>query len=190
MHKDAFLQLLRKRLSGLSRQEREERLSFYREMIEDRMEEGLSEEAAVAAVGSADEIAGQIVYEYAPKKKNNGGKLALILAGSPLWFPLLLAVLAVALAVLIALWAVVIALWAAFVGIAGSAVGGILGGGIYMVVIDVPGGLLLLSCGMICIGLAIFAFFGCKAVSKAMVWLTQKTVKWCKACFGKKEVAR
>ena len=53
MTKREFLAQLRKGLSGLPQDDIEERLTFYGEMIEDRKEEGLSEEEAVSAVGSA-----------------------------------------------------------------------------------------------------------------------------------------
>ena len=43
MNKQDFLVQLRKGLSGLPQDDIEERLTFYKEMIEDRMEEGFSE---------------------------------------------------------------------------------------------------------------------------------------------------
>ena len=53
MNKQAFLERLRKALSGLPPKEQEERITFYSEMIDDRMEEGLSEEEeAVASIGT------------------------------------------------------------------------------------------------------------------------------------------
>ena len=63
MHKHEFLAQLRKGLSGLPRDDVEERLSFYSEMIDDQMEEGLSEEEAVSAAGSVDEIVAQTIAE-------------------------------------------------------------------------------------------------------------------------------
>ncbi len=57
MDKAGFLEELRQRLSGLPREELEERLSFYGEMLEDRMEEGLTEEEAVAVLGSPEQVA-------------------------------------------------------------------------------------------------------------------------------------
>ena len=56
MTKIEFLLALSERLSGLPKEEKLERLNFYSEMIEDRIEEGLSEEEAVAAVGTIDEL--------------------------------------------------------------------------------------------------------------------------------------
>ena len=59
MNKQEFLAELQKGLSGLPQEDRDERLTFYGEMLDDRMEEGLSEEEAVAAVGSVEEIVRQ-----------------------------------------------------------------------------------------------------------------------------------
>ena len=44
MNKQEFFEQLRKGLSGLPKDDIEERLTFYKEMIEDRIEDGLSEE--------------------------------------------------------------------------------------------------------------------------------------------------
>ncbi|MBR5538496.1 MAG: hypothetical protein IKU61_01205 [Clostridia bacterium] len=55
MNKQEFLEELRKGLSGLPKEDVRERLNFYGEIIDDRIEEGLTEEEAVfgAFVGSS-----------------------------------------------------------------------------------------------------------------------------------------
>ena len=63
MNKQEFLAQLRKRLSGLSQSDIEDRLAFYSEVIDDRMEEGISEEKAVGENGTLDEIVSQILAE-------------------------------------------------------------------------------------------------------------------------------
>lgn len=63
MNKQEFLSGLRKGLSGLPQDDIEERLTFYSEMLDDRVEEGLSEEEAVSALGSVEEIVGQAVAD-------------------------------------------------------------------------------------------------------------------------------
>ena len=63
MSKQYFLTELHKGLSGLSRDEIKERLTFYSEMILYRMEEGLSEEDAISEIGSVDEIVTQAVAD-------------------------------------------------------------------------------------------------------------------------------
>ena len=75
MTKMQFLMALHDALSGLPRDEIEERLNFYTEMIEDRIEEGLSEEQAVAAVGSVEEIASQIAREIPVSKAKEKTKI-------------------------------------------------------------------------------------------------------------------
>ena len=64
MNKISFILRLHERLEGLPQEDIEERLMFYSEMIDDRMEDGLSEEDAVASVGSIDEIVTEIVAEF------------------------------------------------------------------------------------------------------------------------------
>lgn len=57
MNKGDFLTQPCSGLSALPLADTEERITFYDEMINDRMGEGLSEEEAVCAVGTVDEIA-------------------------------------------------------------------------------------------------------------------------------------
>ena len=57
MTKQEFLDRLRRSLAGLPLEDAEERLAFYDEMIDDRMEEGLAEEEAVSSFGTPEEIA-------------------------------------------------------------------------------------------------------------------------------------
>ena len=71
MNKQEFLAALRAGLSGLSEQEIHLSVDFYREIIEDHMEDGLAEEAAVAAVGSVEEIVGCIRAESQPPNHTN-----------------------------------------------------------------------------------------------------------------------
>ena len=68
MSKTDFLIKLREMLLGLPQEEISDRLMFYGEMIDDRIEEGLAEEEAVAEVGSVDEIAAQILEETSVSK--------------------------------------------------------------------------------------------------------------------------
>ena len=63
MNRVEFILSLQDRLSALPRKELEERLAFYNEMIDDKIEDGLSEEEAVAQIGSIDEIVSQIIAE-------------------------------------------------------------------------------------------------------------------------------
>ena len=113
MTKKEFLTNLRRCIRELPSNEINERLSFYSEIIDDKMEEGLSEVAAVADVGSIDKIAAQILADggvQAPTKKVkrpvSAWQIVLLIVGSPIWFSILLVVFAVTWSVIITLWAV------------------------------------------------------------------------------------
>jgi len=59
MTKLEFIGALSQRLQSLPRQELDKITSFYSEIVCDRMEDGMSEEAAVAALGSVEDAARQ-----------------------------------------------------------------------------------------------------------------------------------
>ena len=177
MNKQTFLAQLRKGMSALSEAEREERLLFYSEMIDDRIEEGLSEEEAILGIGSVDSLLGQILGDAPTAPKKHTGRLwntILLILGAPVWFSLLVSVFAVAISLYISLWSVIISLWAAFGALAGCALGGILAGTVLLVSSKTLSGIALLSGGIVCAGLAIFLFWGCKSATKGAVLLTKK----------------
>ncbi len=199
MSKQEFLAQLRKGLSGLPQDDIEERLIFYSEMIEDRKEEGLSEEEAVSAVGTVDEIVTQVVAEtpfakiakerIKSKRRLSAGEIVLLALGSPVWLSLGIAAFAVILSLYISLWAVIISLWAVFASFAACSIGGVLACVVFIVDGNGASGLAMLSAGIVCAGLAIFMFYGCKAATKGTLILTRKIAIWTKNCFIKKEVA-
>ena len=173
--------------------ETDERLNFYSEMIDDRMEEGLTEEEAVAAVGTVEEIAGDVPPADSGKKTVRRlavWEIVLLILGAPLWLSLGLAAAAVVLAVYASLWAVVVSLWAVFVSLGASAAGLILFGGVFAIGRNGLAGVAAMAAGLVLAGLTIFAFFGCLAVTKGALFLTGKTTRWIKSCFARKEEVR
>ena len=115
MSKQDFLNTLRVRLCGLPKGDIEERLIFYSEIIDDKIEEGLTEEEAVADVGDVMQIADQILSdsniglkEKRTKKPVSAWQIALLVIGSPVWFSILLTVFAVMWSLLITVFAVAI----------------------------------------------------------------------------------
>lgn len=190
MSKQEFLEQLRKELYGLPREELEGLLTFYGEIIEDRMEEGLSEEEAVAAVGSIDEITAQAVADVPlakiakermkPKRRLKAWEIVLLALGSPIWLSLGIAAFSVAFSLYVSLWSIVISFWAVFVSVLAAGIGGVLGG----IVLLFPGhylsGLASIGAGLVCIGLSVFAFYGCLQTSKGLILLTKKASLWLK----------
>jgi len=199
MHKQEFLMQLRNGMCGLPQKDMEERLTFYSEMIEDRMEEGLSEEEAVSAVGSVEEIVAQVAADIPltkiakerikPKRRLSAVEITLLVLGSPLWLSLAIAAVAVILSLYISLWAVMISLWAVFVSFAACSIGGVLACVVFALGGNGASGVAALAAGFVCAGLSIFLFYGCKAATKGVLILTKKTAIWIKNCFIKKEEA-
>jgi hypothetical protein len=70
MNKNEFSNELRRRLSGLPQDELERTVSYFCEMIDDRVEDGMTESDAVASLQSFDEIARELAAERAPTSPN------------------------------------------------------------------------------------------------------------------------
>lgn len=200
MNKQEFLTQLRKGLSGLPQEDIEERLTFYSEMIEDQIEEGRSEEEALSTIGSIDEIVTQTVAEIPltkiskerkkTKKQRNGIEILLLVLGAPLWISLAIAVLAASLSLYVSLWSVVVSLWSVFVSLTGCAFGAFLSGAVFACKGNVLPGVAIIGAGILCAGLSIFMFYGCKVATKGILILTKKIAVWIKGCLLKKEGAQ
>lgn len=63
MNQTEWITALRQALRGLPREDVERSVGFYEEAIQDRVEEGCTEEQAVAAIGTPRDIADQILAE-------------------------------------------------------------------------------------------------------------------------------
>ncbi len=197
MKKPEFLEILQARLSTLPVPDLEERLDFYAESINDRMEDGLTEEQAVAALGSPDDIVAQILSDIPltrlikekvrPKRRRSTLTITLIAVGSPIWLSLAIAALAVILSLYAALWSVVIALWATFAALVSGGFGGLVGGIGFAVGGQLLPGLALLAAGLTCAGLAILLFFGCKTATRGTAILAKRIVLGIKFAFVRKE---
>ena len=200
MSKLEFLTELRDGLCGLPQEDITERLSFYTEMIDDRIEEGMSEAEAIEKIGSVDEIILQIIDEtpfkrivkekIKPKRGLRGWEITLIILGFPLWFPLLIAAFAVFLALYISIWSVIISLWAVFVSFIATAFGGVISGIVFICLGKTVAGITMLAAAAVCAGLSIFMFFGCKATTKGILLVTKKLALVIKGSFVGKEKSK
>lgn len=196
MNKQEFLARLRNGLCGLPQEDIEERVTFYSEMIDDCMEEGFSEAEAVEQIGPVDAIISQIVAEVpltklvkekiTPKKKLGVWEIILLVLGSPIWLSLLIAVFAVVLAIYVSLWSVIVSLWAVFASLISCSLGGIAAGIGFAFGGNGLIGIAMMGAGMVCAGLSVFTFFGCKAATKGILLTTKKFALWIKNRFVKK----
>ena len=200
MDKTEFLVGLTAKLSPLPWEEIADRWDYYSEMIDDRMEDGLTEAEAVAELGTVDEIAAQILSDIPLsalakkrlkfRRRPGAWEIVLLVLGSPIWLSLLIAAFAVVFALYVSLWAVVISLWAVFVSLIACALAGIVVGIVFAANGSAPAGAAAIGVGILCAGLGIFLFFGCKATTKGSALLAKKMALGIKRCFLRKEDAQ
>lgn len=177
MNKEEFLTKLRKKLSGLPKEELEERVTFYREIIDDRMEAGLSEEEAVAEFG---DVVAEVPPEEVPQRKKGPEPwvIVLLVLGSPVWFSLLIAAVSVVFSGFVVLWSLVISAWAVGASLVGVFLGCMVMGVVMLAVGKSLAGIGLFGFGLFIAGTSVFAFFGCRAATMGGATLTKRMVQW------------
>lgn len=119
MNKGTYADRLEALLVCLPKDKRAEAVSFYEEAIDDRIEDGMSEEDAVAAMGPVESVAEMILEELPivpravakTKRKSPVLLWVLAIAGSPLWVPLALAFFVVIAVVYVTIWVIAACIW-------------------------------------------------------------------------------
>lgn len=197
MLKQEFLDKLKAGLKGLPSGDIEERLNFYSEIIDDRIEEGLSEEEAVSQIGGVDDVIARIVAEtpltklvkekVKPKRTLRAWEIVLLVLGSPIWLSLLFAVMCAFFAVYIVLWSLNVCLWAVEVCFVSSSAMGIVLFFVNLFSGEMLAGFALLGVGMIFIGLSIFLLLGSIKATKGILRLTKNLTFGIKRLFIRKE---
>lgn len=200
MNRQEFLSALRDALSGLPENDIEERVAFYNEMIEDRMEEGLGEEEAVAGIGTVDEVRTQIITEMPlaklvkekvkPKRSLRAWEIVLIIVGFPLWFPLAVAAFAVILSLYLVLWVLVLSLWVIEAALLAGALFGLVMAFVHFFLRKPFHALVYLGAGLLLAGLAILLFFACLKATKGAVKLAKKAGVALKSKLAGKEITK
>lgn len=196
MTKADFLQLLERALAQLPEEERRANLEYYRELLDDMTEEGMTEAKATAKLGSPSQIAQNILQEMPlgklvstrVKPKRGWTPLAIVLTvlGSPVWVPLLLAAAAVVLAIFVSIWALGAAVVAVVIGLAVAVVAApILA--IRAAALTLPVGLMLLGGGLILLGLCVLGGLVAVELCKLLWQLTVRLVHKIKSLFIRKE---
>ena len=188
MNKQDFVEELRRLLSDLPWEDAKRSIEFYSEMIDDLVEEGKTEEEAVASVGTPAEVAaavraefpadGTLPKEETPKKKR---KIAprdwvLLILGSPVWGSLLIALVSALLCFGVGVLAMALCLWSAFLAPGAAAILLIAGAAVAAFGGNLPAGGMMLGAGLFCAGVSILFYFFC-------LWVTKILFRW-----GKKGV--
>ena len=197
MRKQEYLEALQNGLHGLPEQDLQERLTFYGEMIDDRMEEGLSEEEAVNAIGPIDQVVNEVLSEIPltklvkekmkPRRQMKAWEIVLLVLGFPLWFPLSIVAFVLVLVFYLVLWVLVLCLWVVEIALWACALFGLVAAVLYMARGYVAFGIVLIGAALFLAGLSIFLFFGCKAATVGTAKLAKKIVHGIKRLFVGKE---
>ncbi len=198
MNKQEFLSRLKDKLPA--NEDTQERLSFYSEMIDDRQEEGMSEEEAVAQIGSVESVLSQILSEIPlsklvkervkPKRALKAWEIVLIVLTSPVWISLLIAAFIIMISAYIVIWSLLISLWSIEVIFTFGSVYI----AVYAVVFIAQSRFLqctaYLGASAALVGISILMFFVCKGAFKAAIMLTKKVAEGTKLIFIRKKAAK
>ena len=182
MNKFDFITELRAKLWSIPEADAVASVEYYAEMIDERMEEGLSEEEAVAAIGDLDEIVKNIIAD-APvqpvqqvkktKRELTWWEITLLVLGSPVWVSLLIAAVAVVFSAWISLWSVVIALYATAFALAVSGIGLLVAAFSLLWIRQFAKCAVVVGAALLCAGFAILVFLLSNLAAKGLTALTK-----------------
>ena len=200
MNKQEFLSALAQRLSALPEAERDASLAYYSEIIDDALEEGMSQQEAVESLGDIDQIVSQIVADVPlsklvkkqlkTSKKRKAWEIVLIVLGSPVWLPLLLSAVIVVAAVYICIWAVVISLYAVDLALGASTFAMLVCSVVFFVLRSPVAALWMLAAALILAGLTILFFLLSNLCAKYTAILGKKICIGFKKMIVSKEGAK
>ena len=130
MNKKQFCTFLENELRlYLSSKEVYKTLNFFKEMIDDHVDEGLSEEEAVSQLGNIDDIVGQIldehnikkrqkklVWRFIPQKTPSASNIIIVILLFPIWITIFSLVASFFIAFMSLIFSLVVSVIAFFVG--------------------------------------------------------------------------
>ena len=196
MNKAQFIAELRRRISQLPPAEIEKSAAYYEEMIDDRIEDGKTEEQAVAELEDVEVIAERILREtpihtlvktkVQPKGGWSAAAIVLAVLGAPLWLPLLAAAACIVLVLYVLVWSVLVTFIALVLALILSGAA-ILIASVVLLSTSPLGGLFLSGCALICIGFGILFVLGVKGAVSGAVRLSARIGRSIKSAFIRKE---
>lgn len=180
MTRDEFLSRLGELLSCLPADQVEETKAFYAEAIADRMEDGMGEEEAVAAMGTPGEVAEATLDDLPAvpraiartRRRSNALLWTLAVVGSPVWAPLLLAFVAVAFIVYVCIWVLALCVWIVAVAFGGIGLTELAFAACGVAIGHVPYALASAGMGLGLTGLALLVGMGAWEASKQIARLS------------------
>ena len=197
MKREEYLDRIRALLQNLPPEDLERSLAFYAESIADRMEDGMSEEEAVASMESPEEAANAILLEQPlptlvkvrvkERRQLSALEILLLVLGFPLWLPLLLTALVLVFTFILLAWVLVLVPASVCLALGGSAIAVLFAGVLSLTKITLPALLAAPGAALVLAGLAILAGFVVLGTLRLALIVTRALVRGLKSLLIRKE---
>ena len=197
MKREEYLDRIRALLQNLPPEDLERSLAFYAESIADRMEDGMSEEEAVASMESPEEAANAILLEQPlptlvkvrvkERRQLSTLEILLLVLGFPLWLPLLLTALVLVFTFILLTWVLVLVPASVCLALGASAIAVLFAGVLSLTKIALPALLAAPGAALVLAGLAILAGFVVLGTLRLALIVTRALVRGLKPLLIRKE---
>lgn len=197
MNKQEFLNEIGRRLEAFPPEEIERSKEYFLEMIEDRMEDGMSEEEAVADIGSVDDAVADILNDIPltkvikatmkPEGKLRAWEIVCLILGAPIWIPLLLTAIILIFVWYIVIWVIVISFFAIDLALFVSGIATVIVGVASLGQLQPATPILAIGIGLILIGISVLLFIPLLKLAKVTGKLGKKTALWIKSWFVRRK---
>ena len=195
MLKQEFIEELKSLIGNLPYEDVNKYVEYYSEMIEDRIDDGMTEEDAVKEVGSPKVIAEQILKDNgatineqvsgATNKDKKGFSfknldtlsIVLIIVSFPIWVSLLAGVFSMVVGVFAGLLSLFISAWACTLSFGLCGIACTVMGIVYLFSEGLGTFLCYTGAGILLIGLSILFYVGAKYFTKLCIYLCKKCVQ-------------
>ena len=188
MNKQEFLSALARELDSLPREEREQTLTYYGELIDDRLEDGQDEGEVIQSLGNPKAVAQALLGEEQPQLPNRGLRvwvIVLLVLGFPLWGSLLLTAAVMVLCVFLCLFLPAFVLGVLALSLLAGAVLGAVGTPFLIADTGLAAGLFQLGLAIGMLGLAVLCALGFWCTGKATAKAGKAFWSWLQRSVGK-----
>lgn len=197
MTKTDFLNSIQSRLEGMPEDEIQKSLDYFSEMIDDRVEDGMSEEEAVAEIGSVDDTIKEILdniplskmikAKAQTKRTLKTWQIVLLGVTSPIWVPLALTFLILIAVFYLVAWVLVVTFYAVDLSLFVSGIASFIVGIATLFRFTIWGPLMTIGGGLLLIGGSIMLFIPITKLAKKTAKLAKVIVLWIKSWFIRRE---
>lgn len=196
MKRNEFLDELKAKLKGLPEADIEKAIAFYSEAIDDRIDDGLTEDQAVNAIGTPDDIAQEILLDTplpklvkakaTPSRTLKTWEIILIIISAPIWLTLLIVAASIVLSIIVTLFSLALSLLAIIVSLIVGSIAVIIASLIGIIAGEGFPALMQIGAAFLLLGISALLIIPVKAGVLWLIELIGKFIQWIKKLFIKK----